>query len=195
MESKYNECARKGERVIAIAVSEDGVSYYLLALAILKDRVRKGVKEAVDTVLHAGVQVVMITGDSKETAKTIALECGILKNTPRELVLSRDELDKMSDEELALAIPNLRVVARALPQDKSRLVRVSQGINLVVGMTGDGVNDAPSLKLSDVGFAMGSGTDIAREAGFTDGNYFARLFRREFGQTPREYRRDIAKNI
>jgi len=108
--------------------------------------------------------VVMITGDSKETAAAIAYECGIIKNSANELILSREELDKMTDGELAELLPRLRVVARALPQDKTRLVRVSQAKNLVVGMTGDGVNDAPSLKLADVGFAMGGGTDIAKGA-------------------------------
>ena len=62
-------------------------------------------------------------------------------------------------------IPNLRVIARALPTDKSRMVRLAQELNLVCGMTGDGVNDAPALKRADVGFAMGSGTDVAKEAG------------------------------
>ena len=70
----------------------------------------------------------------------------------------------MSDEELKKVLPRLRVVARALPTDKSRLVRVSQELNLVVGMTGDGVNDAPALKKADVGFAMGSGTEVSKEA-------------------------------
>lgn len=164
MEKAYKTSAAKGERVIAIALSYDGEKYYLLALAILKDRVRAGVREAVANVTRAGVQVVMITGDSKETASAIAYECGIIKNSAREVILSRDELDKMTDEELAEILPRLRVVARALPQDKTRLVRVSQAKNLVVGMTGDGVNDAPSLKLADVGFAMGGGTDIAKGA-------------------------------
>ena len=71
----------------------------------------------------------------------------------------------MSDEEVKAIIPNLRVIARALPTDKSRMVKLAQELNLVCGMTGDGVNDAPALKRADVGFAMGSGTDVAKEAG------------------------------
>ena len=71
----------------------------------------------------------------------------------------------MSDDEVKSIIPNLRVIARALPTDKSRMVRLAQELNLVCGMTGDGVNDAPALKRADVGFAMGSGTDVAKEAG------------------------------
>ncbi|MEG1345861.1 MAG: HAD-IC family P-type ATPase, partial [Acidaminococcaceae bacterium] len=81
------------------------------------------------------------------------------------MVWTSDELAELSDEEIKAQIPNLRVVARALPMDKSRLVRLSQELNLVVGMTGDGVNDAPALKKADVGFAMGSGTEVAKEAG------------------------------
>ena len=71
----------------------------------------------------------------------------------------------MSDEQVKLELHKLRVVARALPMDKSRLVRLAQEMNLVVGMTGDGVNDSPALKKADVGFAMGSGTEVAKEAG------------------------------
>ena len=71
----------------------------------------------------------------------------------------------MSDEEVKRMIPHIRVIARALPTDKSRMVRLCQEMNLVVGMTGDGVNDSPALKRADVGFAMGSGTEAAKEAG------------------------------
>ena len=73
----------------------------------------------------------------------------------------------MTDAELMRTLPSLAVLARALPQDKSRLIRLSQSKDLVVGMTGDGINDAPALKLSDVGFAMGNGSDVAKEAGLT----------------------------
>ena len=106
----------------------------------------------------------MITGDAKETASSIAEECHIYNPSHGHIVLSSDEMRKMSDDEIKAIIPKLRVVARALPQDKTRLVRLSQELDLVVGMTGDGINDAPSLKLSDVGFAMGSGADIAKSA-------------------------------
>ena len=78
---------------------------------------------------------------------------------------SSAQLNEMSDEEVKKIIPNIRVIARALPTDKSRMVRLCQEMNLVVGMTGDGVNDSPALKRADVGFAMGSGTEAAKEAG------------------------------
>ena len=105
----------------------------------------------------------MITGDNRETAISIAKEVGLLK-TNKDIVITSDELKNKTDEEVKQLIPNLRVVARALPQDKSRLVRLSQELGLVVGMTGDGVNDAPALKRADVGFAMGSGTEVSKEA-------------------------------
>lgn len=106
----------------------------------------------------------MITGDKKETAVAVAREAGILDN-PRGIVLTSEDLQEMSDDELGEIMPELCVIARALPTDKSRLVRVAQENGFVVGMTGDGVNDLSALKRADVGFAMGSGTDVAKEAG------------------------------
>ena len=105
----------------------------------------------------------MITGDDKKTAYSIAKEAGII-TSPSDLIITSSELANLSDEEIINSYPRIKVVARALPQDKSRLVKVLQSINLVVGMTGDGVNDAPALKKADVGFSMGSGTEVAKEA-------------------------------
>ena len=106
----------------------------------------------------------MITGDRLETAVAIAKDAGLLKN-PEDQAISSAQLNEMSDEEVKERIPHIRVIARALPTDKSRMVRLCQEMNLVVGMTGDGVNDSPALKRADVGFAMGSGTEAAKEAG------------------------------
>lgn len=161
---KYEEAAKCGERVIGLCVKNDNAEFVFVALIVLKDKVRAGVKSAVDKMLSAGVQVVMLTGDGKDTATAIAEECGIIKSRNPKSVITRDQLENMSDDEIKKILPFLRVVARALPRDKSRLVRISQEMGLVVGMTGDGINDAPSLKLADVGFAMGSGTDIAKGA-------------------------------
>lgn len=105
----------------------------------------------------------MITGDRRETAAAIAKECGLVKSAD-DVVITSDELAAKSDEEIVGILPRLRVVARALPSDKSRLVRIAKSLNLVVGMTGDGVNDSPALKQADVGFAMGGGTEVAKEA-------------------------------
>ena len=164
--SEYLDCAKKGERVIAIAVREKNKSTLtFIALAVLKDKVRRGVRESVEGVKRAGVRVVMMTGDGKETAVSIAQECGIITDREKDIVLTSAELSNMSDDEVKKIIPNLSVLSRALPQDKTRLVRLSQELDLVVGMTGDGINDAPSLKLADVGFSMGTGAEIAKSAG------------------------------
>ena len=104
----------------------------------------------------------MITGDNKETALAIAKETKIYE--PGKLVLESNELNNLNDDELKEKLPKICVIARALPSDKSRLVRISQELDLVVGMTGDGVNDAPALKKADVGFSMGSGTEVSKEA-------------------------------
>lgn len=165
-EQDFFSNARSGERVIAVAYKPEAKSdYVFLALIVLRDKLRNNVKEAVRGVKAAGVQIVMLTGDSRETAAAIARESGILSGYDERAVITSEELALMTDEELKREIPYLRVIARALPQDKTRLVRISQELNLVVGMTGDGINDAPALKLCDVGFAMESGTDIAKDAG------------------------------
>ena len=167
IEREYKNATERGERVIAVAVSETEKlsSLTFICLIILKDKLRSGVKEAIDEINGAGIQVVMLTGDGKETAAAIAEECGIYKPGRAYMVLTSAELSALGDDEVKAILPSLRVVARALPSDKTRLVRLSQELDLVVGMTGDGINDAPSLKLADVGFAMGSGTDVAKGAG------------------------------
>ncbi len=163
---EYRKLASSGSRVLAVATfdKQDQSRKTLLGLIALKDKVRPDAKAAVKQIQNAGIQIVMITGDSKETASAIAKECGILKNEGNGGVFAAEELSRLSDSELKSLIPSIRVIARAMPRDKTRLVKLSQEMNLVAGMTGDGINDAPSLKLSDVGFAMGSGTDIAKSA-------------------------------
>ena len=136
----------------------------LIGLAAIRDDVRPEAREAITEVQAAGVQVVMVTGDRRETAVAIARDAGLLR-ADGDLVLTSSDLALMSDEEVQRVLPQLRVIARALPTDKSRIVRLSQQMNLVVGMTGDGVNDSPALRRADVGFAMGSGTEAARDAG------------------------------
>ncbi len=157
--------ASKGMRLIAVGKMD---SMYkkkitLIGFLVLKDEIRNDAVKGLKLVKDAGIQTVMITGDNKNTALAIAKEVGLVKGR-EDIVLTSLELSKMSDEEVKKIIPKLRVVARSLPQDKSRLIRLSQELDLVVGMTGDGVNDAPALKKADVGFAMGSGTEVAKEA-------------------------------
>lgn len=137
----------------------------LLAVLCLRDNVRTDAVETVQILNSAGIQVVMVTGDAEETATAIAKEAGILKNEATDVVLTHEELAAMSDEELKKKLPDLRVVSRAKPLDKKRLVSISQQLDNVCGMTGDGVNDAPALKQADIGFAMGDGTAVAQEAG------------------------------
>ena len=164
---EYLSSVSRGERVIAVALgSRDNLDRLIfLGLIVLKDKLRLDVRNAVDRVMKAGVQVVMLTGDNKDTAVSIAEECGFYRKNSDDIAMTSDELSLMSDDELIGILPRLRVLARALPTDKTRLVKISAKCNLVVGMTGDGINDAPSLKLADVGFAMGSGSEIAKSAG------------------------------
>ena len=169
--TKIDELAVRAMRVLSFAYSESELiedtlpdDLVIVGFVGIRDDVRVEAKQAIEEVQNAGVQVVMITGDRKETAVAIAKEAGLLKSDS-DIALTSEELNKMSDEEVKAIIPNLRVIARALPTDKSRMVRLAQELNLVCGMTGDGVNDAPALKRADVGFAMGSGTDVAKEAG------------------------------
>ncbi|MBR6707592.1 MAG: calcium-translocating P-type ATPase, PMCA-type [Clostridia bacterium] len=162
-----NTQAGRSMRLLGVAKTEgdpEGRDLTLVCVLSIRDNVRKEVIPAIKEVQDAGIQVVMVTGDRKETAVAIARESGLLRD-PSEVALTSAEMAEMSDEELKRNLPKLRVVARALPTDKSRLVRVAQEMNLVVGMTGDGVNDSPALKKADVGFAMGSGTEVAKEAG------------------------------
>lgn len=168
---KIDELAAKAMRVLAFGYSEKDMvensindDIVIIGLVGIRDDVRPEAKEAIREVQGAGIQVVMITGDRLETAVAIAKDAGLLKGGS-DRALSSAQLNEMSDEEVKKIIPHIRVIARALPTDKSRMVRLCQEMNLVVGMTGDGVNDSPALKRADVGFAMGSGTEAAKEAG------------------------------
>lgn len=159
--------AGRSMRLLAVAMvdgEQDDANLTLICVLSIRDNVRKEAVAAIKDVQNAGVQVVMVTGDRKETAVAIAKEAGLLQS-PNDVALTSAEMASKSDDELKQILPHLRVVSRALPTDKSRLVRVAQELNLVVGMTGDGVNDSPALKKADVGFAMGSGTEVAKEAG------------------------------
>lgn len=154
----------KGKRVLAIAMSNSTNfdSLCLIGFVFLKDNIRKETVSAIRAIKSSGIQVVMVTGDSKQTAMAIARETKILDG-PTDIVLTSEEFNKMTDEYLMNILPNLKVLSRALPQDKNRLVKISQAKGLIVGMTGDGVNDASALKKADVGFSLGSGTEVAKE--------------------------------
>lgn len=175
LESLLRRHTAAGERVLVLAVSDRALTpeamargefgpLSFLCAVILADHLRPEAPEAVAALHRAGIQVVMITGDSRDTAAQIAKKCGILSEACP-LILTGEELAAMSDHRLRELLPQLAVVARALPHDKSRLVRIAQEENRVVGMTGDGINDAPALRRADIGFAMGSGAAVARDAG------------------------------
>ncbi len=171
LNEKINELASRAMRVLAFGysakelteskINEDVV---LIGLVAIRDDVRPEARDAIREVQEAGIQVVMITGDRLETAVSIAEDAGLIRNES-DRALTSAELNSMSDEEVKAIIKDIRVIARALPTDKSRMVKLCQEMNQVVGMTGDGVNDSPALKRADVGFAMGSGTEAAKEAG------------------------------
>ena len=171
LNEKIDALANKAMRVLSFGYSEKPMveneindDVVIIGLVGIRDDVRAEAKEAIHEVQEAGIQVVMITGDRLETAKAIAKDAGLIKSD-KDIALSSAELNKMSDDEVKKIVRDIRVIARALPTDKSRMVRICQEMNLVVGMTGDGVNDSPALKKADVGFAMGSGTEAAKEAG------------------------------
>lgn len=196
LKSELDRITSKGIRVIAVVTSDTDASAVgglikevkenekpdlsplfrgvnFVCFITIKDELRRESPKAIKTLTNAGIQVVMVTGDSTATAAAIAKEAGILKSNENGTVIESTELNKMSDGEVARILPHLRVVARALPTDKSRLVRIAKENGLITGMTGDGINDAPALKQADVGFAMGSGTEVAKEAGdiiITDNN-------------------------
>lgn len=171
LNNKINELASRAMRVLAFGYSTNDLTeneinkdVVLIGLVAIRDDVRPEAKDAIREVQEAGIQVVMITGDRLETAISIAADAGLIKSES-DKALTSAQLNEMSDDEVKAIVKDIRVIARALPTDKSRMVRICQEMNLVVGMTGDGVNDSPALKRADVGFAMGSGTEAAKEAG------------------------------
>ncbi len=175
IDAYLREMAAAGGRCLLLAASAQGISasmhgggirgdLVLLGAVCLSDPVRAEARDAVKELHGAGIQVVMVTGDGRETAAAIAKKCGMLRRGC-DLIMTSEELATVSDARLRELLPSLAVVARALPTDKSRLVRVAQEAGRVTGMTGDGINDAPALKRADIGFAMGGGTQVAKDAG------------------------------
>lgn len=171
----YKNASENGKRVLCVCEGTGNVdinyvrsgnipNLCFVCLVIIEDKIRRSAALSVEKLRRAGIKTVMITGDGRITAESIAKECKI-KNDEQDVILSSSEMARMSDIELSKILPRLCVVCRALPSDKSRLVRISGEKNMVVGMTGDGINDAPALRAADVGFSMGSGTQVAKDAG------------------------------
>lgn len=169
--ARAGRMAEDGLRVLGVARSRGIVTdspekahdipFEMVGLVGLEDPVRADVPDAVALCRRARIRITMITGDHPETARSVARSVGI----DAEHVILGNELDTMSDAELADALDRGGVVARAVPAHKLRIVHALRARGLVVGMTGDGVNDAPALKAADIGIAMGArGTEVAREA-------------------------------
>jgi Ca2+-transporting ATPase len=134
----------------------------LVGFAAIKDPLRADARETVDLARQAGIRIVLATGDHRLTARTIAREIGLASRSGS--VMIGPELDRMTDEELGKALKRAEVFARVSPHHKLRLVRALQAQGEVVAMTGDGINDTPALKAADIGIALGSGADIAKES-------------------------------
>ena len=166
---KIGKYTSQGIRVLALAYKENtdvpdiqnGLTY--LGFILINDEIRAEAIEGLKLVTDAGIQTIMITGDSKDTAFYVAKQIGLI-TSDKDIVLTSEELSKMNDYDIQKMIPNIKVIARSLPSDKKRIVQLAQDKGLIVGMTGDGINDAPALKKADVGFAMGSGSDVSKEA-------------------------------
>lgn len=180
--SAFNAYANEGLRVIGFATKtvqarmkrkdlEKDLTF--LGFIGIYDPPREEAKQAIATAKRAGIQPIMVTGDNDITALAIAKEIGLIEEN--EEVMTGDTMQKLSDEELIKTLPKVRIFARVRPQDKLRLVNLYKKRGFVVGVTGDGVNDALALKRADVGIAMGEmGTDVAKEAAdivLTDDNF------------------------
>ena len=187
-----HENAKQAKRVLALAfVVGDKLNaklpedLTLISLVSIRDDVRREVPSAVARMHKAGVHVIMMTGDILDTARAIGVDSGII-NSEKDLVLTARELDLMTDSQIKKNLYKIKVIARAVPKTKLRLVKIAQEMNLCIGMCGDGTNDAPALKRADVGFAMGSGTDVCKEASdiiITDDNFVSIVDAVLFGRT------------
>lgn len=177
LEKKYEAIALQGERVLATAykkvivskekavnlklLKEESQDLIFVGFIALKDPLRKEAKEAIKISHQAGLKPIIVTGDHRLTAKAIAKELGFRISDKN--IITGSELDQMSDEDFKEKITNIRVYARVEPRHKVRIIEAWQNRGEVVAMTGDGINDAPALKKADIGIALGSGTDVAKE--------------------------------
>ncbi|MBL7022143.1 HAD-IC family P-type ATPase [Patescibacteria group bacterium] len=172
LKAKLSRLAKKKLRVVAVAYKEEKLGpeldeetaldkLIIVGFLAMKDPLRPDTKKTLHLIGKAGVRTVIITGDNKDTARAIAEDLG-LKIGKEGIVEGKDMLN-MSDIELARIVKKIVIYARVSPHDKLRIVKALQSHGEVVAMTGDGINDAPALKQADIGVALGSGTDIAKE--------------------------------
>lgn len=173
MLKQIDDLAFSGERVLGVATKETAyIENFSISkdlspshlsfngLITFRDPIRPGIKHAIGRVQDAGVKTVILTGDHRGTAMAVAKEIGM--KVDDQSVLDASELSKLSEDELKARLPHLAVISRVTPFDKLRIAKLYQEMGEVVAMTGDGVNDAPSIKQADVGIAMGSGTEVAQ---------------------------------
>ena len=176
---EIDKMAYGGERVLGVAMkkgvrqaqdkqrSKSGLfnekfsDLTFLGTISFKDPIRSGVKETIHNIEHVGIRTIIVTGDHLGTAEATAKELGF--SIKKENVVNGSELDSISDSELKRRLPELKIVSRVSPEGKSRIVKAFQETGEIVAMTGDGINDAPSLKQADIGIAMGSGSDVAKD--------------------------------
>ncbi|MCK4781370.1 HAD-IC family P-type ATPase [Candidatus Parcubacteria bacterium] len=169
---KEESLSNKGLRVLAVAYKkcaaeneikpEDVDKLIFVGFIGLHDPIRKGAKKAIKVCRQAGLKTIIITGDHKLTAKSVAKELGIFVKEKN--ILEGNELKDLSDDELENKIKDIKIYARVEPKQKLRIVKAWQNKGEVVAMTGDGINDAPALKQADIGVALGTGTEVAKEA-------------------------------
>ncbi len=174
--------ASRAMRLVATAFSKSWVAdeklpddLVLISVVAMRDQVRAGVSDVVATMRKSGIQVMMITGDILDTARAIAVDCGIVSGAD-DIAMTATDFEQLSDDTAKQILPKIKVIARATPDTKLRVVKLAQSLNLCIGMCGDGTNDAPALKRADVGFAMGDGTDVCKESGdiiITDNNFLS----------------------
>ena len=174
IQKKLQDLTSKGYRVVATAqksisnklpegfkIESEMKDLKFIGFVAMKDPLRKDAKEAVKKAIKAGMKLIIVTGDHKLTVKNIAEELGM--KVGRESILEGAELDLLSDKELDQRLSDVCVYARVEPKHKMRIVQAWQKRGEVVAMTGDGINDAPALKKADIGIALGSGTEVAKE--------------------------------
>ncbi|MFP4539713.1 MAG: cation-translocating P-type ATPase [Candidatus Paceibacterota bacterium] len=178
---EQEEKSKRGMRIIAVAytevdwekISEKGKGpsndisqqkIVLIGLISFKDPVREDIKASVKKAKQAGARVVMVTGDNPATASEIAYEAGLVEDNSDVKTLTGTEIEDLSDDELYKKIQEVSVFARVLPEQKLRIAKILKGKNEIVAMTGDGVNDAPALRTANIGIAVGSGTEVAKES-------------------------------
>jgi len=174
--NELDKIASEGKRAIAIATKEykkDKIektilkdvspkNYVFYGFIIFEDSVREDVPHSISVAQNAGIKVIMLTGDHPQTAQAVALHTGIAnKNTE---IYTGSELTKLTDKEVQELIKRRAIFARVLPNQKLRIVRIAKGMEEIVAMTGDGINDAPALRAADIGIAVNSGTDVAKSA-------------------------------